>query len=150
MFHATPGRLENGEHVTGAGAGVHPYVFSDLAAHLQAQPPARTVADRAPVRRTPCTPIPSDMTAIRELLHDVLARTRPAAPGDRAGGDQAEGQHVHDHVSDFMANGHGMCHGGSARFADTTLAYCSRPPGRPLSRATRRSRSRLPPTRGRR
>ena len=98
---------------------------------------------------------PTDMNAIRELLHEILRNDpAPLHLGIDLGEIEQGKVTMSMTVSDFMANGHGICHGGYL----FTPAAPPPPPGCPpsrtaapprahrSSRATPRSRSRPPRT----
>ena len=77
---------------------------------------------------------PTDMNAIRELLHEILRNDpAPLHLGIDLGEIEQGKVTMSMTVSDFMANGHGICHGGYLfTLADTTLAYCCATAGAPI------------------
>ncbi|WP_144997734.1 PaaI family thioesterase [Kocuria marina] len=77
---------------------------------------------------------PTDMIAIRELLHEILRNDpAPLHLGMDLGEIEQGRVTMSMTVSDFMANGHGVCHGGYLfTLADTTLAYCCATAGSPI------------------
>lgn len=77
---------------------------------------------------------PTDMNAIRELLHEILRNDpAPLHLGIDLGEIEQGRVSMSMTVSDFMANGHGICHGGYLfTLADTTLAYCCATAGAPI------------------
>lgn len=77
---------------------------------------------------------PNDMNAIREFLHEILRNDpTPLHLGIELGEIEQGRVSMTLSIEDFMANGHGICHGGYLfTLADTTLAYCCATAGAPI------------------
>lgn len=69
---------------------------------------------------------PQDMTAVREMLHEILRNDAAPQFLNMQLGEIEQGRVVMTMpVQDYMTNGHDICHGGYIfTLADTALAYC--------------------------